>query len=69
MKSSEPDIQIYSKDDPQQYKDNRQFWDEQTPEYKLMALETIRIQWLKFGKTNAKQLPRFRRVLRVIEQK
>ncbi len=69
MKPNESNVKIYSKDDPQQYEDDRQFWEKQTTEYKLMALETIRIQWLKFGKKNAKQLPRLRRVLKVIEQK
>jgi hypothetical protein len=44
MKTSKHDIKIYSKDDPQQYEDDRKFWDAQSIEYMLMALETIRLQ-------------------------
>jgi len=68
MKSKEPDITIYSKDDPQQYVDDREFWKSQSTEYKLEALETIRAQWLKMSDQNAEHLPRLRRVLTVIKR-
>lgn len=68
MKSKEPDITIYSKDDPQQYVDEREFWDNQSYEYKLEALEIIRAQSFKIGSQDAEHFPRLRRVLTIIKR-
>lgn len=69
-----PVVKIYDLHDPQQYEDEREFWRQQSPEYKLLALETLRRRAMKLG--SQKDAPenvdgsirRLRRVLQITER-
>lgn len=67
----EKEIRIYNLRDPQQQKDEIAYWESKTPEEHLHALEIIRKSGFKLSGINNKtdgDQPRFRRVLRVLEQ-
>lgn len=51
----EKTVKKYNLNDPQQYEDEREYWREKTPEKRLMALEELRLQYMKFKGINAKQ--------------
>lgn len=60
-------LKIYDLHDPQQYEDEREFWQDKTPSEKLEALEAIRLTWHKFDSKQDENQQRVRRVLRIIE--
>jgi hypothetical protein len=65
------EVKIYSLKDPQQYADEKAFWDAQTPEYKLSVLESLRESWGKINNKNETDdnFKGLRRVFRIIKQK
>ena len=63
-------VKKYRLTDPAQELDDRAFWEGQTVEYRLDALEALRHSWLKLNpdlKANA-GIKRFRRLSRTAEQ-
>ncbi len=66
----EKEIRKYDLHDPQQYKDEKNYWESKTPEEHLHTLEVIRKSGFKLSvnKQNGDQ-PRFRRILRLLERK
>jgi ribosomal protein L29 len=62
----EKTVKKYNLNDPQQYKDEREYWRNKTPEERLMALEELRRQYMKFKGINAEQ--GVQRVCRIIKR-
>lgn len=68
----EKEIRIYDLKDLQQQEDDKAFWKSKSPAEHLHALEIIRKSGFKLSGNNYRtdgDQPRFRRVLRVLEQK
>ncbi|MDZ7720634.1 MAG: hypothetical protein U5K72_17590 [Balneolaceae bacterium] len=62
------DIKIYDVHDPQQYEDDKEYWQNKTPEEKLHALEIIRHAGDKLGIKQNGDEQRLRRVYKIIER-
>lgn len=60
-------IKIYDLHDPKQYEDEREYWQNKTPEEKLHVLEAIRHSGNKLGTKQNGDQQRLRRVIRIIE--
>lgn len=58
-------VKKYHLKDPQQYEDEREYWRSKTPEERLMALETLRKQYMKLKGIDAEQ--RIQRVCKIIK--
>ena len=59
INSLKPSVKIYKLHDTQQYEDEREFWNRQTAEYKLMVLETLRRVGLKLVRNEDGSIRRF----------
>ena len=66
----EKEIKIYDLKDPLQYKDEKNFWDAASIEFKLNALEEIRESYFKLLDINKDEASKgLRSIYRVTEQK
>ena len=64
------EIKIYNLKDPLQYQDEKKFWNEDSIEFKLEALEEIRESYLKLKNINKDEISkRLRSICRITEQK
>jgi hypothetical protein len=64
-------IKIYKLKDGEREKDEREFWKEQSIEFKISALETIRESYIKINSKNEtdEYFKGLRRVLQIVKQK
>ena len=60
-------VKKYHLNDPQQYEDEREYWRSKTPEERLMALESIRRQYMKMKGIDPDQP--MQKVIRIIDPK
>lgn len=66
----EREIKIYDLKDPDQYKDEKNFWSSATIEFKLNALEEIRESYFKLISLDKDEASkRLRSIYRITEQK
>ena len=65
----EPVVKKYPKNDPQQYEDEKEYWQKKSAEFKIECVEQLRENWLKMQGGKNENISGLRRVYKIIKQK